>query len=75
MSDVIRIAQYYSYVLDWRFLLITLFFFALSILVGVILYLLCQPFVSVRQRWGKLLLILTMGLSSAMVIWVGDPNL
>lgn len=75
MSDVIRIAQYYSYVLDWRFLLITLFFFALSILVGVILYHLCQPFISTRQRWGKPLLILTMGLSSSMVIWVGDPNL
>lgn len=75
MSDVIRIAQYYSYIYDWQRLLLTLFFIMLSILVGVILYLLCQPFVATRQRWGKLLLILTLGLSSAMVIWVGDPNL
>ena len=75
MADVLRIAQYYSYLLDWRQFLVTLFFVMLSILVGVLLYALCQPFVSVRQRWGRLLLILTMGLGSAMVIWVGDPNL
>lgn len=75
MADVLHIAQYYSYLLDWRQFLVTLFFVMLSILVGVLLYALCQPFVSVRQRWGRLLLILTMGLSSAMVIWVGDPNL
>lgn len=75
MADVLHIAQYYGYLLDWRQFLVTLFFVMLSILVGVLLYALCQPFVSVRQRWGRLLLILTMGLSSAMVIWVGDPNL
>lgn len=75
MADVLHIAQYYGYLLDWRQFLVTLFFVMLSILVGVLLYALCQPFVSVRQRWGRLLLILTMGLGSAMVIWVGDPNL
>lgn len=68
MADVLRIAQYYSYLLDWRQFLVTLFFIALSIVIGVLLYRLCRPFVSVRQRWGRLLLILTMGLGSAMVI-------
>ena len=36
MADVLRIAQYYSYLLDWRQFLVTLFFVMLSILVGVI---------------------------------------
>lgn len=75
MAEIIRIAQYYSYIVDWRQFLLTLFFIALSILIGVLLCALCQPFVSVRRRWGRPLLILTMGLSSGMVIWVGDPNL
>ena len=68
MADVLRIAQYYSYLLDWRQFLVTLFFIALSIVIGVLFYALCQPFISVRRRWGRLLLILTMGLGSAMVI-------
>ncbi len=43
---------------------------------GAFLYLLCAPFVSLREsRARKLLLILTFSGSSGMVIWVGDNNL
>lgn len=43
---------------------------------GACLYLLCAPFVSLREsRTRKLLLLLTFTGSSAMVIWVGDNNL
>lgn len=53
MAEVLRIAQYYSYMLDWRFLLLTLFFVTLSMVIGVLFYALCQPFISVRRRWGS----------------------
>lgn len=43
---------------------------------GACLYLLCAPFVSLRESGArKLLLILTFSGSSGMVIWVGDNNL
>lgn len=43
---------------------------------GAFLYLLCAPFVSLRESMArKVLLLLTFTGSSAMVIWVGDNNL
>lgn len=43
---------------------------------GFFLYRLCRPFVRIREGKGRrLLLAATMGVSSGMVIWVGDPNL
>lgn len=42
---------------------------------GWLLYLLCRTFVTVRPRFGAPLLVVSMGISSVMVIWVGDPNL
>lgn len=43
---------------------------------GAFLYLLCAPFVSLRKNTArKVLLLLTFGGSSGMVIWVGDNNL
>ena len=51
---------------------------ALAALLGAgwLLFRLCRPFVSVKEkrRW-RLLLFLTFCGTSAMVIWVGDPNL
>ena len=43
---------------------------------GLILCRLCIPFVSVKQKlpW-KVLLVVTFGGTSGMVIWVGDNNL
>ena len=43
---------------------------------GFFLYRICSPFVRMRKgRAGSALLFLTMGGSSGMVIWIGDPNL
>lgn len=42
---------------------------------GWLLYRLCRAFMAVRPRFGAPLLIISMGISSVMVIWVGDPNL
>lgn len=48
----------------------------LYIATGLILCRLCIPFVSVKQKlFWKLLLVITFGGTSAMVIWVGDNNL
>mgnify|MGYP000004953479 CR=1 FL=1 len=45
-------------------------------LCGVFLYRIARGFLSVRPRWWwKLLLAVCWGCSSAMIIWVGDPNL
>lgn len=48
----------------------------LSMATGLILCRLCIPFVSVKQKlpW-KVLLVVTFGGTSGMVIWVGDNNL
>lgn len=43
---------------------------------GLALYGTAQRFLTVRSfRWGKAILFLTFGLSTGMVIWIGDPNL
>ncbi len=43
---------------------------------GFFLYRLCRPFVRVRAGRGRrFLLAATLGASSGMIIWVGDPNL
>ena len=43
---------------------------------GFFLYRLCRPFVRIREGKGRRFLwAATMGVSSGMVIWVGDPNL
>lgn len=43
---------------------------------GYLLYRTSAPFLEVRPKlWWKVLLFLTFGGSSRMVIWVGDPNL
>ncbi len=43
---------------------------------GWFLYRLCRPFVCIREGKGRrFVLAATMGVSSGMVIWVGDPNL
>ncbi len=43
---------------------------------GFFLYRLCRPFVRIREGKGRhFVLAATMGVSSGMVIWVGDPNL
>lgn len=43
---------------------------------GFFLYRLCLPFVRLRSgRVRRLLLAGTLGVSSGMIIWVGDPNL
>ena len=47
-----------------------------SMVSGAFLYLLCAPFVSLRESMArKVLLLLTFSGSSGMVIWVGDNNL
>lgn len=46
-----------------------------GILCGWLLYLLCQPFVTVRSRRSAVILGVTLGGSAVMVIWIGDPNL
>lgn len=48
----------------------------LVLLNGALLTWLAAHFVTVRpRRWWKLLLCLTFGASTGMVIWVGDPNM
>lgn len=43
---------------------------------GFFLYRLCRPFVAFRAgRFWRILLLLMFAGSSAMIIWVGDPNL
>lgn len=42
---------------------------------GWLLYLIVRSFTPVRPRWGAPLLAVTIGISSVMIIWVGDPNL
>ncbi len=43
---------------------------------GFFLYRLCLPFVRLRSgRVRRLLLAGTLGVSSGMIIWIGDPNL
>jgi len=43
---------------------------------GYFLYRLCLPFVRPKaKRWWRFLLATVLGVSSGMVIWVGDPNL
>lgn len=48
---------------------------AVIIACGILLYLLCRTFIPVRPRWGAVVLVLTLGCSTGMPIWVGDPNL
>ena len=60
--------------------LVGLFYHALYygtlLLSSFLLYRLASSFLTPRPRlWWKLLLRLTLGGSSAMIIWVGDPNL
>lgn len=43
---------------------------------GLALYGTARRFLTVRSLgWGKAILFLTFGISTGMVIWVGDPNL
>lgn len=43
---------------------------------GFFLYRLCLPFIRPRAGWRRrFLLVATLGVSSGMIIWVGDPNL
>lgn len=56
-------------------ILFDLLYFAFTLLSGWLLFLLCRPFVAVRLRWGTPILVLTLGFSLGMVIWIGDPNL
>lgn len=46
-----------------------------ALLCGLLLYRLVRAFVGVRPRWGAPMLVLGLGGSTGMVIWVGDPNL
>ena len=46
-----------------------------ALLCGLLLYRLVRAFVGVRPRWGAPVLVLGLGGSAGMVIWVGDPNL
>lgn len=46
-----------------------------ALLCGLLLYRLVRAFVGVRPRWGAPVLVLGLGGSTSMVIWVGDPNL
>ncbi len=52
-----------------------LFGITLMLLNGALLFRLCRGFAALRQRrWAAPLLFITMALSSAMVIWIGDNN-
>ena len=52
------------------------FYYATLVLNSFLLYRIASRFLTPRPRLGwKLLLGLTLGGSSAMIIWVGDPNL
>lgn len=57
----------------------TFFYSIIGITVGALcswlLYLLCRRFVTVRSRRSAIILGATLGCSSVMVIWIGDPNL